>query len=172
MRGKSLKVYKFIGRNIFGLWKIKVRALLKREGIWAPLTKNKPISAPKNWYSLEEKAHSTLLLSLEDEIIMDVYEKETAAGLWPKLESLHITKSLRKSVCNQKLNQLVVVEATSVWAAYVGRYILKRTQTNYNVIIFEYIYVDDEHVALILLVSLPASYEKFKESMTNGKCWN
>ncbi|KAL6220070.1 hypothetical protein ACLB2K_007827 [Fragaria x ananassa] len=44
--------------------------------------------------SLEEKAHSTILLCLADDIITKVAEEETAAGLWLKLESLYMTKSL------------------------------------------------------------------------------
>ena len=36
---------------------------------------------------LEEKAHSTIMLCLADDVITEVSDEETAAGLWLKLES-------------------------------------------------------------------------------------
>ena len=43
---------------------------------------------------MKEKAHSTILLSLDDHIITEVADQATAAELWMKLESLYMTKSL------------------------------------------------------------------------------
>jgi hypothetical protein len=43
---------------------------------------------------LEEKAHSAILLSLSDEVLREVADEETAAGLWKKLKSLYMKKSL------------------------------------------------------------------------------
>ncbi|GAA0154672.1 hypothetical protein LIER_37938 [Lithospermum erythrorhizon] len=74
MGGKSLKVDMFTERNSFSLWQIKVRALLKREGLWTPLLKNPPSPPHDNMDALEERAHSTLLLSLEDDIITELSE--------------------------------------------------------------------------------------------------
>nr|GEX11968.1 copia LTR rider [Tanacetum cinerariifolium] len=46
-------------------------------------------------YNLEdEKAHSTILLSLSDEVLYEVAGEETATGVWKKLEKLYMTKSL------------------------------------------------------------------------------
>ena len=39
----------------------------------------------------EEKVHSTILLCLVDEVIIEVADEESAAGLWLKLESLYMT---------------------------------------------------------------------------------
>ncbi|GJW20938.1 retrovirus-related pol polyprotein from transposon TNT 1-94 [Tanacetum coccineum] len=47
-----------------------------------------------NSTSLDEKAHSTILLSLSDEVLYEVADEETAAGVWKKLEKLYMTKSL------------------------------------------------------------------------------
>jgi hypothetical protein len=44
----------------------------------------------------EEKAHSTLLLALEDHIITEVIEEDNVVCLWCKLESRYMTKSLTK----------------------------------------------------------------------------
>ncbi|KAL6138843.1 hypothetical protein ACLB2K_064122 [Fragaria x ananassa] len=94
MSGLNVKIDKFTGRNSFSLWQIKMRALLKQQGMWAPLVKKSGDPEIAEMASLEEKAHSTILLCLADDIITEVAEEETAAGLWLKLESLYMTKSL------------------------------------------------------------------------------
>ncbi|KAL6187836.1 hypothetical protein ACLB2K_039231 [Fragaria x ananassa] len=94
MSGLTVKIDKFTGRNSFSLWQIKMRALLKQQGMWAPLVKKSGDPEIAEMASLEEKAHSTILLCLADDIITEVAEEETAAGLWLKLESLYMTKSL------------------------------------------------------------------------------
>jgi hypothetical protein len=43
---------------------------------------------------LEEKAHNFILLSLSDGVLRKVAIEETAVGLWKKLESLYMKKSL------------------------------------------------------------------------------
>ncbi|KAL6134257.1 hypothetical protein ACLB2K_066489 [Fragaria x ananassa] len=94
MSGLDVKIDKFTGRNSFSLWQIKMRALLKQQGMWAPLVKKSGDPKIAEMASLEEKAHSTILLCLAVDIITEVAEEETTAGLWLKLESLYMTKSL------------------------------------------------------------------------------
>ena len=43
---------------------------------------------------LLERAHSAILLSLGDEVLREIADEETATGLWLKLESRYMTKSL------------------------------------------------------------------------------
>ncbi|GAA0168011.1 hypothetical protein LIER_22829 [Lithospermum erythrorhizon] len=164
MGGKSLKVDKFTGRNSFSLRQIKVRALLKQEGLWTPLLKNPPNPPPDNMNALEERTHSTFLLSLEDNIITEVAEQDTAAGLWCKLESLYMIKSLTNQLfLKQRLFGLRMQEGT----------FLKDHLDRLNTILLDLrnidIKIDDEDAALNLLASLPPSYENFRESLTNGK---
>ena len=53
---------------------------------------------------LEEKAHSTIMLCLADDVITEVSDEEIAAGLWLKLESFYMTKSLtNKLLLKQRL---------------------------------------------------------------------
>jgi len=92
--GKNLKVDKFTGRNNFSLWQIKIWALLKQHGLWTPLLKPAPNPLPADIATREEKAHSTLLLAFDDHVITKVAEEDTNVGLWCKLESLYMTKSL------------------------------------------------------------------------------
>ena len=82
MSGLNVKIEKFTGRNSFSLWQLKMRALLKQQGMWAPLAKKAGDAESSEMASLEEKAHSTILLCLADDIITEVADQATAASLW------------------------------------------------------------------------------------------
>jgi hypothetical protein len=69
VKGKSLKVDKFTERNNFSLWQIKIRVLLKQQSLWTPLLRPASNPLPTDIATLEEKAHSMLLLTMEDHII-------------------------------------------------------------------------------------------------------
>ncbi|KAJ4713215.1 Retrovirus-related Pol polyprotein from transposon TNT 1-94 [Melia azedarach] len=113
---------------------------------------------------LEEKAHSTIMLCLADDIITEVAEEETAQGLWVKLEGLYMTKSLtNKLLLKQRLFSLRMQEGMP----------LRDHLDQLNTILLELrnidVKVEDEDAALILLVSLPLSYENFVQSFIVGK---
>ena len=76
MSSVSMKIEKFTGRNSFSLWRIKMRALLKNQGCWAPLSKDKKNIGAAEMEALEEKAHSLILLCLADEFV-EVSDEET-----------------------------------------------------------------------------------------------
>ncbi|KAG6437470.1 hypothetical protein SASPL_102387 [Salvia splendens] len=118
----------------------------------------------EEWTTLDEKAHSTIMLCLSDDVIIEVAEQETAVAHWTKLESLYMTKSLtNKLLLKQRLFRLRMQEGMP----------LQDHLENLNKILLDLRNVDvkvkDEDVALILLVSLPESYENFVESFMTGK---
>ena len=81
--------------------------MLKQQGLWAPLARKSADPITDEMAVLEEKAHSTILLCLADDIITEVAEEETAQGMWVKLESLYMTKSLtNKLLLKQRLLSL------------------------------------------------------------------
>ncbi|KAK9740681.1 hypothetical protein RND81_03G053700 [Saponaria officinalis] len=169
MSGLNIKVDRFTGRNSFSLWQIKMRALLKQQWFLASLQKKKKegaaaVAVTAEITSLEEKAHSTIILCLDDDIITEVAEEETVAGLWAKLESLYMTKSLtNKLLLKQRLFNLRMGEGMP----------LRDHLDQLNTILLDLrnidVKVDDEDAALILLVSLPVSYENFVQSFIVGK---
>ena len=132
-------------------------ALLKQHGIWSPLSKTKYVGIDEAELAmLEEKAHSSILLCLADEVIIEVADEETIGGLWLKLESLYMTKSLtNKLLLKQRLFALRMKEGTS----------LKDHLDQLNTLLMELrnmdVKIEDEDAALLLLVSLPLSYENF-----------
>ncbi|KAJ4714183.1 Retrovirus-related Pol polyprotein from transposon TNT 1-94 [Melia azedarach] len=164
MSGMNVKIDKFTGRNSFSLWQIKMRALLKQQGLWAPLARKPADPITAEMAVLEEKAHSTIMLCLADDIITEVAEEETAQGLWVKLEGLYMTKSLtNKLLLKQRLFSLRMQECMP----------LRDHLDQLNTILLELrnidVKVEDEDAALILLVSLPLSYENFVQSFIVGK---
>ena len=76
MAGDSIiKIEKFTGKNSFGLWQIKMKALLKHQQIWCPLALWSTTAGSNDGLTdgqlavMEEKAYSIILLSLDDHII-------------------------------------------------------------------------------------------------------
>ncbi|KAJ4721544.1 Retrovirus-related Pol polyprotein from transposon TNT 1-94 [Melia azedarach] len=132
MSGMNVKIDKFTGRNSFSLWQIKMRALLKQQGLWAPLARKLADPIIAEMAVLEEKAHSTIMLCLVDDIITEVAEEETTQGM-PLRDHL------------DQLNTILLE--------------LRNIDVK----------VEDEDAALILLVSLPLSYENFVQSFIVGK---
>ncbi|CAL1399627.1 unnamed protein product [Linum trigynum] len=115
MTSVNMKIEKFTGKNNFAIWQINMQALLKQQGLWGPLsTKQKKAAVDDDeWNTLEEKAHSTIMLSLSDDVIIEVAAEKTAAGLWLKLESLYMTKSLTNKLhLKQRLFSLRMQEGT------------------------------------------------------------
>lgn len=64
---------------------------------------------------LLKKEHSTLIISLGDETLREVAEGRTTVGIWLKLESLYITKSLINKLYTKKgLHQLKTEDGMSI----------------------------------------------------------
>ena len=160
-----INIEKFSGKSNFSLWRIKIRALLKQQGIWAPISGTKPADMIDANYKLqEEKAHSTILLCLSDEVLYEVGDEETAKGVWEKLETIYMTKSLtNKLLLKQRLFSLRMKEGSS----------LKEHLDALNSILMDLknveVKIEDEDAALVLLVSLPPSFESFVSSFVVGK---
>ena len=96
MGNTKFDLEKFTGKNDFGLWKMKMRALLVQQGIHDALLgeDNFKEKTDKEKIEMVEKAHSAIILSLGDKVLREVSKEITAAGLWRKLDTLYMTKSL------------------------------------------------------------------------------
>lgn len=68
-----------------------MKAVLTQNGKKALDGKSKTSMTDEQWQELDEKALSAILTK---EVLREVVHEETAAGLWFKLESLYMTKSL------------------------------------------------------------------------------
>ncbi|GJU17302.1 hypothetical protein Tco_1145268 [Tanacetum coccineum] len=94
MTGTKFDIEKFDGNNDFTLWHVRMKALLEQHGLAAAL-KELPaaiIAAYDN--VIQKKAFSALILCLGDRVLREITKETTAAGIWKKLETLYMTKSL------------------------------------------------------------------------------
>ena len=161
---------KFTGKNDFGLWRLKMRAM---QGLADALKgdekgKGKDEEAdPKETAKREEmfeRAHSAIILNLGDKVLREVAKEKTAAGIWSKLESLYMTKSLANRLyVKQRLYSFKIIDEKGI----------EEQLETFNKTLDDLENIDvkleDEDKAIILLNALPRSFEHLKDAMLYGR---
>ncbi|GKB78411.1 hypothetical protein Tco_0945306 [Tanacetum coccineum] len=99
MTGANFDIEKFDGTGDFGLWRINMRALLIQHGCEEVLPSDMEAEAKAE---LNIKAHSAVILCLGNKILREVTGETTAAGVWTKLETLYMPKSLANKLSKAK----------------------------------------------------------------------
>ncbi|KAH9717011.1 hypothetical protein KPL71_021670 [Citrus sinensis] len=152
-----------------------MRAILIQQGLDAALEDNQDSKAKKgkeegssssgrDMKTINKKAHSTIILHLSDEVLREMAKEKFASGLWVKLEDLFLKKSLAKRLyMKKKLYTFSMKDGTALkdHLDELNKLILDLENVN---IILEY-----EDRALILLSSLPNSYEHFVDTLLYGR---
>ena len=102
----KFEVEKFDGKSNFLLWKIQVTSLLLvKEGTHKALLgiEKKPSKMEDDdWNDINFHAKATITLCLSDEVLYNLMNEETIVGLWCRLESLYMTKSLSNKLFMKK----------------------------------------------------------------------
>ncbi|CAJ2646442.1 unnamed protein product [Trifolium pratense] len=165
--GSKWDIEKFTGSNDFGLWKVKVRAILTQQKCSEALLgiANMPntfSAAEKN--EMNDKALSAIILCPADNVLREVAKERTAAGMWSKLDALYMTKSLAHKQClKERLFFYRMSENKSV----------VEQLSEFNKIIDDLANIDvnleDEDKAFHLLCALPKSFENLKDALLYGK---
>ncbi|KAH9770104.1 hypothetical protein KPL71_012259 [Citrus sinensis] len=163
---------KFTGQNDFNMWKIKMEALLITQGLGEaidPVSKLEGGEASSSKTleqvaEIDKKARSTIILSLGDSVIREVAKERIVAGLWAKLENLYMTKSLANRLyIKMKMFSLKMIEGAS----------LNEHIDEFNKVCDELETINeglsDESKALLLISSLPKSYEHFVDALLYGR---
>ncbi|GJS94799.1 retrotransposon protein, putative, ty1-copia subclass [Tanacetum coccineum] len=111
-----------------------------------------------------KKAHSSLLLCLDNKVLREVNKEDSAAGVWLKLETLYMTKSLA--------NKLYLKKKLFTFYMHSGKKLSEHID-EFNKLIGDLanidVDIDDEDQALMLLTSLPSSYDNFVETLLYGR---
>ncbi|GJR85812.1 retrovirus-related pol polyprotein from transposon TNT 1-94 [Tanacetum coccineum] len=162
--GAKFDIEKFDGTGDFGLWRIKMRALLIQHGCEAALEVLPADMEAEAKAELNKKAHSAVILCLGNKVLREVTGETTAAGVWTKLETLYMTKSLA--------NKLYLKKKLYTFYMPAGRKISEHID-EFNKIVLDLANIEvkfeDEDLALLLLTSLPASYEHFVDTLLYGR---
>ncbi|GJX67378.1 hypothetical protein Tco_0303105 [Tanacetum coccineum] len=162
-------VEKFDGSNDFGLWRVKMRCLLIQHGWEAALDPFPETMADAEKTAalktdVYKKAHSALLLCLDNKVLREVNKEDSAAGVWLKLETLYMTKSLANKLYLKKKLFTFYMDSGKKLSEHVDEF---------NKLIGDLanigVDIDDEDQALMLLTSLPSSYDNFVETLLYGR---
>nr|GEW44213.1 hypothetical protein [Tanacetum cinerariifolium] len=157
MTGTKFDIEKFDKTGDFGLWRVKMRALLIQHGCEAALEVLPEDTEAQEKAELNKKAHSAVILCLGSKVLREVIGKTTAAEVWTKLETLYMTKSLA--------NKLYLKNKLYTFYMPAGRKISEHIY-EFNKIVLDLanieIKFEDEDLALLLLTTLPASHEHFE----------
>jgi len=87
----------FTKDNDFGLWKVKMKAVLIQQKCEKALKGESALPVTMSQaekIEMMDKARSAIVLCLGDKVLRDVAKEPTATSMWSKLESLYMTKSL------------------------------------------------------------------------------
>ncbi|GJV06418.1 retrovirus-related pol polyprotein from transposon TNT 1-94 [Tanacetum coccineum] len=164
MTGAKFDIEKFDGTGDFGLWRIKMHALLIQHGCEAALEVLPEDMEAQAKTELNKKAHSAVILCLGNKVLREVTGETTAAGVWSKLETLYMTKSLA--------NKLYLKKKLYTFSMPAGRKISEHID-EFNKIVLDLANIEvkfeDEDLALLLLTSLPASYKHFVDILLYGR---
>nr|GEX35398.1 hypothetical protein [Tanacetum cinerariifolium]GEX38142.1 hypothetical protein [Tanacetum cinerariifolium] len=162
-------VEKFDGSNDFGLWRVKTRCLLIQHGWEAaldlfPRTMTDADKTAALNMDIYKKAHNALLLCLDNKVLREVNKEDSVAGVWLKLETLYMTKSLA--------NKLYLKNKLFTFYMHSGKKLSEHID-EFNKLIGDLanidVDIDNADQALMLLTSLPPSYDNFVETLLYGR---
>jgi hypothetical protein len=164
MQSAKFEIEKFNGKNNFEIWKVKMHDLLVQQGmVKALLGKEKqPASiTDEDWDEMDARALSAIHLCLADDVLFNIVTDKTTVGLWSKLESLYMTKSLTNKIfLKRQLYSLRMKEGTKI-VDHLNTFNTLLVQLNSMGVKFE-----SEDKEITLLCSLPASWDHFVTSIS------
>jgi hypothetical protein len=160
----KFEIEKFNDKNNFEIWKVKIHDLLVQQGMVKVLLgkAKKPVTITnEDWDDIDARALSVIRVCLADDVLFNIVAEKKATGLWMKLESLYMTKSLTNRIfLKRQLYSLRIKEGTKI-ADHLNTFNTLLVQlTNMRV------KFDSEDKAITLLCSLHTSWDQFVTSIS------
>jgi hypothetical protein len=97
----KFEIENFNGKNNFEIWKVKMHDLLMQQGVVKALLgkEKKPTTiTDEDWDEIDARALSAICLCLVDDVLFNIVSEKTTIGLWTKMESLYMMKSLMNKI--------------------------------------------------------------------------
>ncbi|KAM7459649.1 hypothetical protein LguiA_033944 [Lonicera macranthoides] len=158
---------RYDGKGSFTLWQTRVKDLLVQQGLARALKglSGKPEKmSDDDWEDIESKCLSTIRQNIGDNIINNFIDEDTVPKLWDKLEKMYLGKNLTTKLnLKRDLYRLKMGEGGNLmdhmnkFHGLVDQ--LKKVDVK----------IEEEDEALLLLTSLPDSYENIVTTVLYGK---
>jgi hypothetical protein len=164
MQISKFEVEKFNSKNNFELWKLKMRDLLVQQGLKKTLAgkSKKPTTMIEwEWEDQDAKSLSTIRLCLADEVLFNIIGEDTTSGLWSRLESLYMMKSLMRRIYLKRQLYSLWMKEGKKFANHLNTFNTLIVQLTSMEVKFE-----DEDKAITLLYSLPKSWDNLVTSIS------
>nr|XP_027086498.1 probable LRR receptor-like serine/threonine-protein kinase At3g47570 [Coffea arabica] len=106
-------------RNVnFGMWQLKMEAILVQDGVDLAIhgIENKPEDVKDaDFADMDKKARSSIILNLSDEVLREVATETSAKAMWDKLKALYMKKTVENRLyLKQSLYMLRMSEDTDI----------------------------------------------------------
>ncbi|VFQ78488.1 unnamed protein product [Cuscuta campestris] len=184
VKSSNVSVEPFDGRGDFTLWQQRVKSVLTREGTikalkvkvqrtekmtdaeWAKHRKNdKPEKlSEEEWEDLKDMATSTICLCLANNTLREVLGLTDPVDIWDKLESRYKSKSLTSRLyLKKRLFGLQMAEEAN-FNGHLDEF--NKITTELESIDVK---IEEEDKALLLLASLPSSFDNIVTTFLFGK---
>ncbi|GKD91504.1 hypothetical protein Tco_1367011 [Tanacetum coccineum] len=140
-----------------------MKALLEQHGL-ATTLEELPVATIVAYDNvIRTKSYSALILYLGDRVLWEITKKTTATGIWKNLETLYMKKSSANRLYLKKKLYTFHMHPGKSQSEYINEFHkLVGDLKTINIVI------SDEDQALLLLISLPSSYDNFVETLLYG----
>ncbi|XP_038697963.1 uncharacterized protein LOC119995516 [Tripterygium wilfordii] len=160
---KMAGIEKFDSKD-FNYWKMQIEDYLYGKKLHQPLSGDKPPSLTEDdWKLLDRQVPGVIRLTISRSVAQNVSKETTTVGLMKVLSSMYETPSANNKVyLMKKLFNLRMTEGGEV-THHLNEFNALINNLSYVEIKFE-----DEVMALILLASLPNSWEPMRMAVSNS----
>ncbi|GKA84946.1 hypothetical protein Tco_0806600 [Tanacetum coccineum] len=164
MTSIKFDIEKFDGKNDFGLWQVRMKALLEQQGLAATLEELHAATIVSYDSIIRKKAYNALILCLGNQVLREITKERTISGIWKKLKTLYMTQSLaNRFYLKKKLHTFHMHPGKSQSEHIDEFYKLVSDLTTIDTVI------SYEDQALLLLTSSPSSYDNFVDTLLYGR---